>query len=628
MNLGQPFLHIVRWSDSRLQRKFVLILAAILLFTSVAFLLMVVTAYKNRLVEEHARASMQVNRLLQTSLENAMLKRDIPGLREIVEKLGTQQGIANVMIVNPDLEIRFSSNAARLGGKLDRDSVKKSLISKTQQTRLFSNTNGVELLRSINPVHNRKICKECHGDAKVNPINGLLIVDYEAKDIKLEALNSALLLAGFGSFVMLATGMGIWLTLNWLVLSRLSILRQTSRKLANGQLDARARLKGHDEIADLGASFDRMADRLGETLAGLNAAENFLQNVIDAIPDGMRVIDDDFNIIKANSAYCRQTGQNMSEVIGEKCYRSSHRREEPCPVTLISCPLFELRNSDTSFMKARHQHKSADGGELFVEISAARVKLIVNGKETPCIIESIRDLAEQANISHEQRLSEIGLLATGVAHEIHNPLSSIQLALKAIQADLENSSDCQTNFEYFDIAETEIAKCLKVTDGLMMLSEPPGDMVSLIALDEIIPDVFSLLSYQSEQANISVNLDLAKGLRIVASDSDMRMIVINLAQNGFHAMPDGGEFTVTGRHVGAMIELVFSDTGLGIPQTNLEKIFLPFWTKRIDASEGRGLGLSICKAIIDRFDGTIKVESKVGSGTQFTILLPSADVDG
>jgi PAS domain S-box-containing protein len=393
-------------------------------------------------------------------------------------------------------------------------------------------------------------------------------------------------------------------------------------------LDARAHLKGHDEITDLGNSFDRMARRLGKTLAGLNAAEHFLQNVIDAIPDGVRVIDDDFNIIKANNAYCRQTGQSMEEVIGGKCYRSSHGREEPCPVTLISCPVMELRNSSPSIMKARHQHKSFDGGELFVEISAARVNLIVDGKETPCIIESIRDLAEQANISHEQRLSEIGLLATGVAHEIHNPLSSIQLALKAIQVDLENPKGCQTNLEYFDIAETEIAKCLKVTDGLMMLSEPPGDMVSLIALDEIIPDVFSLLSYQSEQAGISVVIDLPREFRVIASDSDMRMIVINLAQNAFHAMPNGGDFTVTGRHVGAMIELVFADTGLGIPKANQEKIFLPFWTKRIDASEGRGLGLSICKAIIDRFDGEITVKSKVGSGTRFTILLPCADVDG
>ena len=93
-------------------------------------------------------------------------------------------------------------------------------------------------------------------------------------------------------------------------------------------------------------------------------------------------------------------------------------------------------------------------------------------------------------------------------------------------------------------------------------------------------------------------------------------------------MPRGGKLNVTGRHIGEWVELIFQDTGLGIPQSNLEKIFLPFWTKRIDASEGRGLGLSICKAIIDRFKGSISVESVVNSGTSFTVRLPSADVDG
>ncbi len=628
MKVSQPFLHIVRWSDSRLQRKFVLILAAVLTLTSLAFLLMVVTLYKNRLVQEHARASMQVNRLLQASLENAMLKRDIPGLREIVGKLGTQQGIASAMIVNPEFEVRFSSNGKRLGSRLDIPPVRKALDTGTQQALFFEDENGFELMRSVNPVHNRTVCNQCHGPTAEHPINGLLIVDYEAKNIKREAFNSALVLAGFGSFVMLITGAGIWLALNWLVLSRLSILRQASRHLATGKLDARARLTGHDEIAELGNSFDQMADRLGETLAGLNAAEQFLQNVIDAIPDGMRVIDDNFNIIKANRAYCQQNGQSLRKVIGAKCYTSSHNREEPCPVTLIDCPVIELRNSRKSFMKARHQHIQADGGELFVEVSAARVDLTINGKTRPCVIESIRDLAEQANISHEQRLSEIGQLATGVAHEIHNPLSSIQLALQSIQADLEETGANQSNLEYFNIAETEIAKCLKVTDGLMMLSEPPGNTESLIALDEIVTDVFALLSYQAEQGNIEINLELAEDLRVIAADSDMRMIVINLAQNAFHAMPNGGKLNVTGRHIDEWVELVFQDTGLGIPQTNLEKIFLPFWTKRVDASEGRGLGLSICKAIIDRFKGSISVQSVVNSGTSFTVRLPSADVDG
>ncbi len=616
----------MNWLNSRLQRKFIFILVSILLVTSVAFGLMVVGFYKNRLVAEHTRASLQVNRLLQVSLENAMLKRDIPGLREIVDRLGEQKGISSVMIVNPTMQIRFSSDPSRLGKQINRKEVSDALKTRKQQTRFFTNSRDIELLRSVNPVHNKPPCKECHGDAKYNPVNGLLVVDYDAASIKSESLKSALILAGFGFLVLFITGLGIWVALNRLVLSRLLTLRHSSLQLASGNLDARAHLDGIDEISGLGKSFDQMAGRLSRTLDGLNAAEHFLQKVIDSIPDGVRVIDADFNIIKANRAYCRQISMQMDKVIGTKCFASSHGRKEPCPVTLISCPVVELAKSGSSTLKCRHQHIQADGGELFVEISAARVNLEINGKQTPCIIESIRDLAEQAKISQEQRLSEIGQLATGVAHEIHNPLSSIQLALQTIQQELEASDNCQASLEYFEIAEAEIAKCLKVTDGLMMLSEPPDNESMLVDISQLVKDVISLLSYQASQVRVSVEIDLDDNLRVLASDSDMRMIVVNLTQNAFHAMPNGGVLKITGRRKAANIELSFIDNGIGIPKSNLDKIFLPFWTKRADSNDGRGLGLSICKAIIDRFNGSISVTSKVGEGTCFTCLLPTADI--
>ena len=95
---------------------------------------MVVTLYQKQLVSEHARASMQVNRLLQASLENAMLKRDIDGLRKIVSKLGGQQGIAVVTILNPDLVARFSSDTNRLGKKFDTPAILNALSSRSQQT--------------------------------------------------------------------------------------------------------------------------------------------------------------------------------------------------------------------------------------------------------------------------------------------------------------------------------------------------------------------------------------------------------------------------------------------------------------------------------------------------------------
>ena len=105
----------------------------------------------------------------------------------------------------------------------------------------------------------------------------------------------------------------------------------------------------------------------------------------------------------------------------------------------------------------------------------------------------------------------------------------------------------------------------------------------------------------------------------------MTELVVNTQQ--FHAMPEGGKVKVSGWHEGKWIKLVFEDTGVGIAKANLDKVFLPFWTRRANDTDGRGLGLAICKAIVDKLKGTVHVESTVGIGTTFTILLPNADYE-
>lgn len=113
------------WLGQKLQRKLIVILALFLFVTSSAFLAIVIAVYKQQLVDEHSRASMQVNLLLQASLENAMLKRDIDGLRGIVGRLGRQDGIVGVAILNPDFDVRFRAGSQQVGDRLAIPVVKK-----------------------------------------------------------------------------------------------------------------------------------------------------------------------------------------------------------------------------------------------------------------------------------------------------------------------------------------------------------------------------------------------------------------------------------------------------------------------------------------------------------------------
>ncbi|AXX97990.1 sensor histidine kinase [Profundibacter amoris] len=624
MNLPAPILRLHHWIGASLQRKLVMAIGILLVLVSALFLLVVSAFYKERLVTEHARASMQINHVMQAALENAMLKRDIPGLKAILQDMGKQPAIARVMILNPEFEVRFSSDPTRLNLRLDEDIIKQALDSQSQQSLFLQSEQFGEVLRSINPVQNQTACSTCHGELSEHPVNGLLVVDYKAQSIRHEATASALKLAALGLLVIAVVCLGIWFALVRLVITPLGEVEKATKALSQGQFDRQVPVRGNDEIARLGSSFNRMSDQLRQSLQQLRQSEHFLQALIDAIPDGIRVIDPDFRILKANAAYCAQVGQPMDQVVGNMCYASSHGRDTQCPYTMVRCPVVELCQQNGDQMTAQDKHIGVDGNELYVEVSSARVDMMIDGKTVPCVVESIRNLDEQAKISQQQRLSEIGLLAAGVAHEIYNPLSSIDLGLTALQSDLEANEAAKT-LEYFETIRTEIQNCIKITDSLLLLSAPAGNVQNLITLDEVVPETLSLLHYEAEQTGVTITHDIPERSRILGSDSDIRMLVINLAMNAIHAMPEGGNLHVTTRREDGNIVLTVSDQGVGIAPQDLSSIFMPFWSRRADASTGRGLGLSIVRAILDRNNAKIEVESTLGKGSTFYVRFPDAD---
>jgi signal transduction histidine kinase len=276
----------------------------------------------------------------------------------------------------------------------------------------------------------------------------------------------------------------------------------------------------------------------------------------------------------------------------------------------------------------RHIHKPADGSELAVEVSAAALAAM-DGQASggaPLVIESIRDLGRDLKYSQEQRLSEIGQLAAGVAHEVRNPLSSVQLALQAVRRGLANevASSASDNLNLMD---QEIERCIRVTDRLLRLASPPADLPELVALEVIVPEVVSLLRAEGDGIGVGVDLLLSGSLRVVATDSEMRMLVFNLVQNAFHAMPSGGRLVIDGRVRDSQAVLTFSDTGVGIAAEDCKRIFQPFWSRRADGMQGTGLGLPICREILKRYGGSISVTSKLGAGTTFEVVLPWAEAN-
>ncbi len=616
----------------RLSNKLLLGLGAGMLLSSLVFLGVFVESYRFKLQEDRAVASEEINKLFQFSLENAMLKRDLPGLREIIARLGQQPGIIAVQIVNPSLEVRFASREDLLGAHVTLKSLgctdcTGGVPALSPSSWLVSSQDGRQtVLRSVNPIRNKPECKQCHGPAENSPVNGVLIVDREAHNIRSQALMAAAWMAGAGATVVLIVMTGTWIFLRQQVLTPVAALSAASRRLAEGDLSARvqSRADPDEELGALCGTFNSMAGRLEESVAEIKAKEAFLKALMDTLPDGLRVIDQNYNVIMANKAYAAQLQEDAASLIGVPCY-AARGRTEPCPPTLVTCPFAAIESGGQS-VKYIDRHLRKDGKEALFEITAARLSVNGTGEPRTLVIEAIRDLTDQVRYSQEQRLAEIGQLATGVAHEIYNPLASVRLGLQFImKRHPEGESLDPDTYSYLRVVDGAVDKCIEITKRLLNLSQLPSQSTQLVSFSAIVPEVVSLLRYEAEQIGVEVALDLGpRDLRVLATDSDMRMLILNLAQNAFHAMPSGGRFSLKGRIENGSVSIEAKDTGGGIAAAVLPRIFDPFYSKRADGIEGTGLGLTICKAIVTRHGGSIRAETEAGHGATFTVTLPFA----
>jgi signal transduction histidine kinase len=436
---------------------------------------------------------------------------------------------------------------------------------------------------------------------------------------------TTLLLMGSGAVIVLLNLAGGWWFIRRHVISPVGRLTETSRAFAAGDLGKRADPRGNDELAELGNAFNQMARQLKERIDESERQRGFLQALIDAIPDGLRVISPDYRVLLTNQAYRQQLGLGDADGVGDSCHGVSHQSDKPCPATLVTCPVHEI-GVHPGPVKALHRHYDSEGKVTDVEIYAAPLTATVDGKVQTLIVESIRDLSKQIKYSHEQKLSELGKLATGVAHEIHNPLASVRLALDGLR---HGVSDVDSEVvEYLELVDREVDKCVKFTERLLRLGMQPSESPELVEIERVVEDTIGLVRWEADELGVTITTELEPGLRVLASDSEMRMVILNLIQNAFHAMPDGGALEVTAVARTPWVEIAVHDTGIGIEPERVPRIFDPFYSRRADGAKGTGLGLSIVRTMVENYGGRIEVKSVPGQGSVFTAFLPDPTHNG
>lgn len=226
------------------------------------------------------------------------------------------------------------------------------------------------------------------------------------------------------------------------------------------------------------------------------------------------------------------------------------------------------------------------------------------------------------------RLASIGELAAGIAHEINNPVAIMVEEAGWIQ-DLLAEEDPATPDNLAEIEratiqiKTQGGRCKEITHKLLSFARKTDPTVKQIDLNELVREMITLVDKKVRYASVHFETRLAPNLPpLWASATELQQVLLNLLNNSVDAMgPSGGGIDVTTQISNGQIELKVADTGIGIAEANLSRIFDPFYTTK-PVGQGTGLGLSICYGIVKKMGGDIQVQSAKGEGTTFTVFLP------
>lgn len=408
----------------------------------------------------------------------------------------------------------------------------------------------------------------------------------------------------------------LWFLLKRWVLTPLNILADVSKNVTNGNLSQRAipyRTRYFlDETDFLIDTFNNMLDKLEQSISEIQEAENFLQKIIDGIPDGLRVIDQNYNIIIANKAYYQQVGSKDKSL---RCYEASQQRSTPCNTNITSCPLKEICHKKKKHIHVIQQFAHNPNKHLY--INAAPLKI----ENRLLIIEIIRDLSEDIKFSHQQKLSSLGFMTTSVAHEMKNHLGAIRIIIERLLENPNTSASEQTKL--LKLILQQIIESINVPERLLKLSHLSTDEHQKINCYENIKDVVALMDYEAKTHGINITIEGEKDVTIIGNENDFKMVIINLILNAIKAgKPDGNILIkISADKHQNLIQVI--DDGCGIAENVLPHIFDPFYSDGKEGSMGgTGLGLAIVKSIMEKHKGHISVESKIGVGTSFNLQFP------
>jgi PAS domain S-box-containing protein len=373
-------------------------------------------------------------------------------------------------------------------------------------------------------------------------------------------------------------------------------------------------LRAMDLVAAvLSAAFERR-----RTEERLRASEARYRFIADNSPDLISLHDPSGRILYASPASLHMLGIRPELMVGAPVEGFLH----PDDAERVLADIRRVASGGEGAFTLLYRMRRADG--TFVEVESSATRAPGAGEGDRWVLRVTRDVSERMKtegiLRENQRRSTVGMLAGGVAHEFNNLLAGIQGAVEMLSLVVVESPQARS---YLDVILRMGNRAIELTQQLLAYARQGKYAPAVIPIKAIVADTVSVLA-PSLPADVELSVDVEEGLPHVFADApQMKQVVTGLCLNAAEAMPGGGRISVRARREsgGNRIVLEVSDTGPGIDEETMPRIFEPFFSTK---SAGRGMGLAAIRGIVENHDGEIRVASRPGEGATFTVLLPAS----
>ncbi len=356
-------------------------------------------------------------------------------------------------------------------------------------------------------------------------------------------------------------------------------------------------------------------DQIRALLFDLATENERLEVVLDSMNDGVLVADTDHKIVLYNKAAERLVPLTTTDVY-----------ERPLADAIDDDEIAEFVRETLA-----QQHSVLDREFTLEENGSARIlscsvfPLVRAGRIQGNILH-VEEITEkrgrEARLRRAENLASLTTLAAGVAHEIKNPLGSIGIHMQLIQKALDSNGtvDSDKISEFVEIVNEEVERLNRIVVDFLFAVRPMDMSPRDEDLSRVVADVLTFVRYECEQAGVEIKQNLDEELPTLQIDEKyIKQALMNMVKNAISAMPDGGDLTVSTYLNGDDVCLRVADTGVGIEDDVIDKIFEPYFTTK---EFGSGIGLTLVYKIVKEHNGEISVLSHPGKGTTFTITFP------